>query len=232
MYNILQEVFYNIFNDTFNKVSGTKLIGGKMKIAIVGTGNVGTSLGSALIDKRYEIVYGSRNPDSTSVPNGARVKSQADAVAESDVVIMAIPHGAVKDTVEAIGAERFAGKTVIDVTNVYDENMRWVSGPKSAAEELAEMIPDARVVKAFNTVFAKEMRTGSLNGEKLTLLVAGDDAEAKNNAKNIGESIGFEVVDAGQLSNAKYLEALGVLNMELAFNQKISSEVAFKLVKG
>jgi hypothetical protein len=121
---------------------------------------------------------------------------------------------------------------VIDVTNVYDENMRWVSGPKSAAEELAEMIPDARVVKAFNTVFAKEMRTGSLNGEKLTLLVAGDDAEAKNNAKNIGESIGFEVVDAGQLSNAKYLEALGVLNMELAFNQKISSEVAFKLVKG
>ena len=160
-----------------------------MKIAIVGTGNVGTSLGSALIDKRYEIVYGSRNPDSTSVPNGARVKSQADAVADSDVVIMAIPHGAVKDTVEAIGAERFSGKTVIDVTNVYDENMRWVSGPKSAAEELAEMIPNAKVVKAFNTVFAKEMRTGSLNGEKLTLLVAGDDAEAKNNAKNIGESL-------------------------------------------
>lgn len=197
----------------------------------MGTGNVGTSIGSALVEKGYEIVYGSRTPESAKVPAGAQVKSQAEAVADADVVVMAIPHGAVKDTINAIGAERLTGKTVVDVTNVYNEKMEWVPGPKSAAEELAEMLPNAKVVKAFNTVFAKEMRAGSLNGEKLTLLVAGDDAAAKDNVKKMGESMGFEVVDAGQLSNAKYLEALGAFNIELAYNQKIGAEVAFKLLK-
>ena len=202
-----------------------------MKIAIIGTGSVGTSLGSALIEKKYEVVYGSRNPNATSVSNGAPVKSQSDAVKDADIVILAVPYAAVRETVAGIGASLLSGKTVVDVTNIYDSNMQWAPGPRSGAEELAGLLPDSKVVKAFNTVFAKEMRTGSLNGERLTLLIAGDDDGAKGKVRGIGESLGFEAVDVGQLSNAKYLEALGMLNIELAYKQKLGNEVAFKMLK-
>ncbi|MCL5100366.1 MAG: NAD(P)-binding domain-containing protein [Candidatus Marsarchaeota archaeon] len=202
-----------------------------MKVAIIGTGKVGKNIGTALIGK-YEVVYGSRDPAGAAVPKGAEVKNNTEAVKDADVVFMAVPYSAVKQVVESIGAENLSNKTVVDVTNALDSNMQWVTGfNTSAAEELAKMIPKARIVKAFNTVFAQHMGVGKLNGEKLALFIAGDNDEAKSYVREIGESIGFDVVDAGELKSARYLEALGMLNIELGFSQKLGTAIGFRLVR-
>ncbi|MCL5100256.1 MAG: NADPH-dependent F420 reductase [Candidatus Marsarchaeota archaeon] len=203
-----------------------------MRIAIIGTGHVGTSIGTALLEKKHEVIYGSRNPRSANVPSGAKVVDQAEAAKSADIVVMAIPYSALSDTVNGIGADAFSGKTVIDVSNVYTKNMEWAFGfSTSGAEELAKLVPDANVVKAFNTIFAKHMRVGALKGEKLTLFMAGDSKEAKARVKELGESIGFDVVDAGKLRNARYLEALGMMNIDLGFNQKLGEDIGFRLVR-
>ncbi len=203
-----------------------------MRISIIGTGHVGTSIGSALTRKGHEVIYGSRNPDSARVLNGAKVETQADAVKNSDTVIMAIPYSALSETVSSLGAAAFSGKTVVDVSNIYNKNMEWAFGfSTSGAEEFAKLVPGANVVKAFNTVFAKHMSAGMLKNEKLTLFMAGDSKEAKTRVQKLGEDIGFDVVDAGKLKNARYLEALGMMNIDLGANQKLGEDIGFRLVR-
>ncbi len=208
-----------------------KSMGDEMKVAIIGTGTVGTSIGSALLGKKYEVVYGSRKPQSAKVPKGAAVRTQVEAVNGADVVFLAVPYLAVKDTVESIGPGTFSKKTVVDVTNVLDKNFGWAVGfSTSGAEELAKLIPGANVVKAFNTMSAAYMGTANMKGERLPLFVAGDSDEAKASVKEMGAKIGFDVIDAGQLKAARLLEALGMLNIHLGYNQKIG-EFAIRVVR-
>ena len=203
-----------------------------MKISIIGTGKVGSAIGGALSAKGYEVVYGSRNPQNASMPNGTKVESLKEAASDADVIIMAVPYSAVKEAVKEAGKDNFKGKTVIDVTNVLGKNMEWAIGFKtSGAEELAKEIKGANVVKAFNTVFAEHMPIGNINGEKLSLFIASDSDEAKKNVRELGEKIGFDVVDAGKLEAARYLEALGMLNIHLGYKQNMGSKIGFRLVK-
>jgi predicted dinucleotide-binding enzyme len=92
------------------------------------------------------------------------------------------------------------------------------------------MAPAARVVKAFNTVFAEHMATGQVNGATLTLFVAGDDQGAKEQALTLGRDIGFDAVDAGPLKSARWLESLGYLNIQLGYGLKMGTHIGFKLV--
>jgi len=100
----------------------------------------------------------------------------------------------------------------------------------SAAGEIARKALRARVVKAFNTVFAQNMSTGKVKGEQLTLLVAGDDDAAKKTVLAMGSDIGFDPVDAGPLMNARWLEALAYLNIQLGFVLKMGPEIGVRLV--
>lgn len=86
------------------------------------------------------------------------------------------------------------------------------------------------MVKAFNTVFAEHMATGQVKGTTLTLFVAGDDQNAKEQVLTLGRDIGFDAVDAGPLKNARWLESLGYLNIQLGYTQKMGSHIGFKLV--
>jgi predicted dinucleotide-binding enzyme len=86
------------------------------------------------------------------------------------------------------------------------------------------------VVKAFNTVFAPHMASGQVKGTSLTLLVAGDDPHAKDEVLALGRDIGFDSVDAGPLRNARWLEALGYLNIQLGYMLKMGTEIGFKLI--
>jgi len=97
---------------------------------------------------------------------------------------------------------------------------------------LKSYLPNARVVKAFNTVLAQNQSSGKINNEQLSLFVAADDKEAKQTVMQLGKDIGFDSVDAGPLKAACYLEPMGVLNINLAYTLKMGPKIGFRLVKG
>jgi predicted dinucleotide-binding enzyme len=192
-----------------------------LKIGIIGKGNVGSAIAKGLSGK-HEIKFGHRDPK----------EPVADAARWSEVLIFAVPHDAVADVAKTVGSAA-DGKVVIDVTNVLTPNMELAVGfTTSGAEELQKKLPKARVVKAFNTVFAQNQSKGKIGNERLTLFVAGDDAEAKQTVMRLGRDIGFDPVDCGGLKAARYLEPMGVLMISLGFALGMGTSIGFKLVKG
>jgi hypothetical protein len=100
----------------------------------------------------------------------------------------------------------------------------------SGAERLQERAPAARVVKAFNTVFAGTLDRGEVKGQQLTVFAAGDDEEAKRSVLELARSIGFDAVDAGPLRNARLLEPMGYQNIQLGYTLGMGAEIGLKLV--
>jgi predicted dinucleotide-binding enzyme len=192
-----------------------------MKIAIIGKGNVGSALADGLRAAKHEIRFGSRDVR----------EPVADTVAWSDVVILAVPWTAHKEIAEKYG-KVFAGKTVIDVSNVMTPNLDLAMGfTTSGAEELQKLLPGARIIKTLNTIFAQNMRTGTLHGEKLTAFVAGDDTLAKAVVCTLVKDIGFDCVDAGPLKSARLLEPMGLLNITLGYGLKMGTDIGLTLVR-
>ena len=135
------------------------------------------------------------------------------------------------DAAKTIGSSA-DGKVLLDVTNAIGENMNLAIGfSTSAAEELQKKLPKARVVKAFNTVFAVNQSTGRIGNEQLTLFVAGDHAKAKQTVMQLGRDIGFDPVDAGPLKAARYLEPMAMLLINLGYGLGMGSGIGYKLVK-
>jgi predicted dinucleotide-binding enzyme len=191
------------------------------KIAIIGKGNVGKALAEGLSRAGNEVRFGSRDPQ----------ESPRDVSAWADVVILAVPWGAHAEIAKTVGSA-FDAKPVVDVSNVMTPSYELAVGfTTSGAEELQKLVPKAKVVKAFNTVFAQNMNTGKLLGERLTVLVAGDDADSKGIVRKLAEGIGFDSVDAGPLKSARYLEPLGMLNIMLGYGLKMGTDIGFRLVK-
>ncbi len=123
------------------------------------------------------------------------------------------------------------GKPVVDTTNVLDENDSWALGfTTSGAEELQKLMPNAHVVKAFNTVFAENQKTGKIGKERLTAFVAGDDERSKRSIMLLADDIGFDAVDAGPLRSARYLEPMAVLIIDLAYKLDMGTKMGYKLV--
>ena len=148
-----------------------------------------------------------------------------------DPSFIAVPFGAVPDvasTVESL----VGGKTIIDVTNALTEDMKLALGyTTSGAEELQKKLPRARVVKAFNTQFAQHMDSGKLGDQRLTVFAAGVDGEAKRTVTELASAIGFDVVDAGPLSNARLLEPLGYLNIQLGYVLGMGTDIGLRLAR-
>ena len=191
------------------------------KIGIIGNGNVGSALERGL--KRA-------GRDVKAV--GSDERAVRDTAAWADTVILAVPFGAVNDVVRT-ASDALEGKTVVDVTNALDDKMNLALGyTTSGAEELQKKVPKARVVKAFNTVFAQHMDDGKLGGEPLTAFAAGDDAAAKADVLELERAIGFDAVDAGPLRNARLLEPLGYFNIQLGYGLKMGTDTGFKLMHG
>jgi predicted dinucleotide-binding enzyme len=192
-----------------------------MKIAIVGKGNVGSALGEGLRLARHEVRYASKDPK----------EPIADVVLWADAVILAVPWTSHK-VIAASAGKFFDDKTVVDVSNILTPNMELAMGfTTSGAEELQKLLPKARVVKAFNTVFAQNMRDGRLKGERLTAFIAGDNIVGKEIVRKMAEDIGFDCVDTGPLSSARYLEPLGMLNIKLGYGLKMGTDIGFTLVR-
>ena len=191
----------------------------KKKIAIIGKGNVGSALAQGLERVGHEVKSVGNEP--------ARVRETAGW---GDIVILAVPFPAVDPAIAAIG-DAANGKVLIDVTNALTPEFQLAIGfTTSGAEELQRKLPKAKVAKAFNTVFAEHMASGKVKDQRLTLLVAGDDPLAKAQTAALGKEIGFDAIDAGPLANARLLESVGYLNIQLGYMLKMGTQIGFKLV--
>lgn len=191
----------------------------KRKVGIIGQGNVGSALERGLSRAGH---------DARAVGNDAAAVRECGAWA--DIVVLAVPFSAVDDAVGELG-ETIAGKPLVDVTNALGKDHELALGySTSGAEELQKKAPRARVVKAFNTVFAQHMDRGRLDCEQLTAFCAGDDEDAKAQVLDLARDIGFDAVDAGPLVNARWLEALGYLNIQLGYGVQMGPAIGFKLV--
>jgi hypothetical protein len=191
-----------------------------LKIAIIGKGNVGSALCSGLSGK-HETRFGHRDPS----------EPVADAAKWGEIIILAVPHNNANDAIEEI--RPYAdGKVVIDVMNAIRPKMELgISCTTSTAEETQKKLPQAHVVKAFNTVFAQNQSTGKVGNEHLTAFIAGDDLKAKQTVAQLTRDIGFEPVDCGPLKAARYLEAMGIMIINLAYTYGMGPKIGFKLVK-
>jgi 8-hydroxy-5-deazaflavin:NADPH oxidoreductase len=175
-----------------------------MKVAIIGNGNVGSALERGLKRAGHDVRATGRE----------NVRETAEW---GELVILAVPFGAVDDALRTMG-NAVDGKVLIDVTNALDENMALVIGcTNSGAEELQRKAPGAKVVKAFNTNFAQTMDSGHVGDTALTVFAAGDDEAARDTALQLAREIGFDAVNAGPLQNARWLETLGYLNIQLGY---------------
>jgi len=201
-----------------------------MKVSVVGSGNMGSGFVKQLAKAGHEVRVTSRHPEKAQALAG-RFGAQAvtPAVAkESDVLILATAYGDALEALRGVGPR--AGQVVVDVTNPLsaDYMALTLGHTTSAAEEIAKAVPGVRLVKAFNTVFAQILAEGPDFGAAGTVpvFVAGDDAAAKQTVTTLARSLGFEVIDAGGLKNARYLEPLAGLNIYLGYGAGLGTGIA------
>jgi predicted dinucleotide-binding enzyme len=208
-----------------------------MKIAIIGVGSVGASLGERLCQAGFEVRFGVRAGRDVSdlvtrCGDRAVALPVAEACGEADLVFLAVPFGVVVDTTRSAGD--LTGKILVDCTNP----VGWDDGPVvaptlegSVTATLVREFPGVRVVKGFNT-FGSEFHLDPRLGEgAVDTYLASDDADAKAQVARVGEQAGFTVVDAGPLRNAALLENLAVLWIHLAMVGGQGRDVAFKLLR-
>ena len=207
-----------------------------MNVLIIGTGNMGRGIASrALAGKNTVTLYDEDGAKAQALASelGASVATDTrDAIAASDLVVIATPYQASLDVARRLGPA-LAGKVVVDISNPLNETYSdLVTAPgTSAAEEIEKILPDSvKLVKAFNTTFAATLVAGEVAGQSLDVLLAGDDDAAKAKVAELVKAGGMNVVDAGPLHRARQLEALGFLGIQLQFTQNTGFATAWKFV--
>jgi NADPH-dependent F420 reductase len=206
-----------------------------MKVAIIGAGNVGKALATALTGAGHKVTITARDPahaKTAAASSGASAEeSNASAARSADVIIAAVPASSLAEVAAEIRSPA-AGKPVIDVSNrmTPGQNGLDIDTTTSNAEELAWMLPDSRVVKAFNTVFASNQVDPVAAGVQLDGFVAADDEAAKQTVLDLVESIGLHPVDVGPLKRARQLEGIAFLNIAVNAEHGGSWQSGWKLV--
>jgi len=191
-----------------------------MKIAIIGTGNVGSALATSFGRAGHRVTLAARDAEKTrkvAADTGATpAETSIQAVSDADVVVLAVPFSAAESVAREV-APAVSGKVVIDASNALNDSydgLAFEGGP-SAAERVAEWLPKARVAKAFNTIFASNQADPNANGQRIDALFAIDDDDGRAVVAQLLDSAGFRPVDAGPLVRARELESLGWLNMAI-----------------
>ena len=205
-----------------------------MKIAIIGSGNVGTALARASKEAGYEVTVAGRSPEQlATVSNEFAVHtttSNEEAVRDADVVVLALPFGVAQKVAQDL-LDELREVIVIDVANPMKEDLSGLATEGTSSAELTQdVLPQARVVKAFNTVLAANQASPVVAGEQLDGFVAGDDVDAKKWVMRFLEEIGYRPVDVGPLQAARYLEGMAFLNIALNARNNWSWQSGWKLV--
>jgi 8-hydroxy-5-deazaflavin:NADPH oxidoreductase len=185
-----------------------------MDIAIIGAGNVGKALAGSFTRAGHNVTIAAAHPSHAADAArelGARAAStNAEAIEGSDLVVLAVPESAL-EAIAADISDAASGKVVVDVSNRPTPSA--TGAATSAAEELQARLPNSKVVKAFNTLFASRQTDPEIGGLKADAFVAADDKAAKQTVLDAVESVGFRPVDAGSLAAARTLEGMAWLNI-------------------
>ena len=203
-----------------------------MNISIFGTGNMASGLATLFAAAGHKVTLGSRDPAraqtvASGLGGGIAGASFADAAKDSEIVVLAVPYEAATEVIGAAGG--LAGKTVIDITNplTADFSGLTVGHTSSAAEEIQKSAPAAKVIKAFNTVFASVLQNGGkAAGKAATVFVAGDDADARKTVADLASGAGLAAVETGGLASARYLEPVAGLNIALGYGLGHGTDIA------
>ncbi|OBG27938.1 NADPH-dependent F420 reductase [Mycobacterium sp. 852002-51057_SCH5723018] len=202
-----------------------------MKIAIIGAGNVGTTLGTAWRNRGHDVTFGVRNPDDPKYAALGAVETNESATAAADVVVLCTPWQTTQAAVQGCGD--LGGKTLIDCTNPLTPDFAGleVGHHTSGAEEIAKWAPGARVCKAMNQIGAPMMDAPELPG-KPVMFVCGDDDAARSVTAGLVSELGFQTVDVGDLALARLLEPYGLLWIHLALRRGLGTNFGFGLLRG
>lgn len=208
-----------------------------MKIAVIGTGSVGGTLGRRWAELGHDVRFGVRDLADGSantlvkgIKGTARLASVREACADADVVVLATPHAANANAIAAAGDLR--GKILIDVTNPIGASLALEVGfSTSGAEEVAKLAPGARVYKTMNQVGFEVMGEPDFAAGKPVMFVAGDEAQGKEAVLGLVATLGFEAVDAGDLKVARLLEPYAMLWIHLMARRKMGRRFAFSLLR-
>jgi NADPH-dependent F420 reductase len=180
-----------------------------VRIGIIGTGKMGRGFADAL-SATHEVTVGSRDPERARTVAGkigvAGGATYADAAANADVVILAVPWSAMEETLAELGD--VSGTVVVDMSYPYSKREREALKGRSTAELIQERLPDARVFKGWNHVHARHLTAPEFGGIASSVLIAGDDADGKDAVFTLARDMGFHPVDAGPLRAARELEKL------------------------
>lgn len=190
-----------------------------MKVAVLGTGVVGRALGHGFVATGHQVMMGSRNAEHPEAEAwalregaAASIGTFADAARFGDIAVFATKGMENPAVVAAATPASLAGKLVIDATNPLDNSKGYpdlgIKGEDSGGELLQRLLPDAKVVKAFNIVTASLMFRPQLPGGPPTMLIAGNDAAAKEMVSSILKDFGWPSIDLGPIRGARWLEAM------------------------
>jgi predicted dinucleotide-binding enzyme len=183
----------------------------------------------------HQVAFGTRRPDAPEMASfaalpGARVVPQREAAQSSDVILLSTPWQGTADAIRGLGD--LTGKIVLDATNPLRADLSGleVANTSSGGEQVAEWARGARVVKIFNTVGYNVMENPRFGDRAATLFYCGDDAAAKDVARDLAGQLGFVPVDAGPLRQARLLEPFALLWISLAFGGH-GREIAFDFMR-
>jgi predicted dinucleotide-binding enzyme len=179
-----------------------------MNIAILGTGNVGTTLATKLVELGHDVTFGSRTPQDTSALP-APALSHAQAVASADLVINATPGGLALELLNSIGADALDGKVLLDVSNAVGPDMNLIYPNDSVARLIQEAFPAVKVVKSLNTFNTSVMTNPGALSAQTTVYVSGNDADAKATVTKLLADLGWPasaVLDLGGIETARAVE--------------------------
>ncbi|MEJ2166288.1 MAG: NAD(P)-binding domain-containing protein [Desulfobacterales bacterium] len=208
-----------------------------MKIAVIGIGNVGGTLGPAWAKAGHEVIFGVRDPGSEKVKtllkragHNTQAATVAEAAAAVDIVVLATPWSAVQDAIKAAG--NLAGKLVVDCTNPIAPDLMGLSigTTTSAGEQVARWAEGAKVVKAFNTTGSGNMASPKYGSQPVTMFICGDDPEARESVAQLAKDVGFEPCITGPLYHTRYFEPMAMLWVDMAYLQGRGPQFAYKIL--
>lgn len=194
-----------------------------MRIAMLGTGDVGRTLGSGLVARGHDVMMGTRDPGAEKVQawvreagKGASAGTFADAARHGELAVLATLWSGTQSALALAGAENLAGKVVVDATNplVFAANQPpalALGHTDSGGEQVQRWLPGARVVKAFNTVGHAQMVNPDFPGGPPDMFLCGDDPEARRTVAALCQELGWPTIDAGGIQAARLLEPLCIL---------------------
>ena len=209
-----------------------------MKLAILGAGSVGSTLGRVWAKQGHTVIFGVRDVNVPKVQTllaeigtNAEAAPLAEAAAQAEVIILTVTWDAIPEVVKTVG--KLDGKILLDCTNPLVGNQldAALNTTQSGSEQVAAWFPGATVVKIFNQIGWETVANPQYGTEAATMFYAGDDAQAKQIAAQLASDLGFEPIDAGSLAVSKFLETLAVFWGRLAYGQSMGRNIAWRLLK-